>query len=261
MTTTTGKILVAAVALLGFSFTQSDVYADKESKFMGKTIVLKSADNLNIKADIYESERKDSPVILLFHQAGYSRGEYRPIAPKLCKLGFTCIAIDQRSGKGVKGVENDAFKEAQSLKLGTSYTDALPDLETALRYAQKEYPSRKIIVWGSSYSAALSLIMGSMYPESIAAIITFSPGEYFKYNEKEIKDYAKSIHCPIFITSAKDEYDQWKAIFEIIPSKDKHYFIPNGKGVHGSKALWDANANNEEYWTALKKFLDRFIQK
>lgn len=260
MTTTTGRILVATAALLGFSFTPSGMNPDQNPKLMDKTVVLKSADNLSLKADVYESDRKDAPVILLFHQAGYSRGEYRPIAPKLCKLGFTCIAIDQRSGKGVNGVENEAFKEAQSLKLGTTYTDALPDLETALRYAQKEYPSRRILVWGSSYSAALSIVMGSRYPDAISAIVLFSPGEYFKYNEKEITEYAKSIRCPIFITSAKDEYDQWKAIFEAIPSTDKHRFIPSANGVHGSKALWDANSNSKEYWNAVTNFLARFTK-
>jgi len=247
---------LAAVGLLCCSFTPSNENAEKVLPFTGKTVVLKSTDKLNIKADIYEASDKHAPVILLFHQAGYSRGEYRPIAPKLNQLGFTCIAIDQRSGKEVNGVVNEANSMAKQLGLQTAYADAMPDLETALSYAQKQYPSRKIIIWGSSYSAALSLVLTSKHPESISALITFSPGEYFKFDGKEIAAYAKLIRCPVLITSAKNEYESWKTIYEAIPSKGKQSFVPQGDGVHGSKALWEANANNQEYWSAVKKFLD-----
>ena len=52
-----------------------------------------SRDSLLIFADIYE--RKDSkPTILLCHQAGFSRGEYREIAFRIGSIGFSSIAID-----------------------------------------------------------------------------------------------------------------------------------------------------------------------
>jgi hypothetical protein len=41
---------------------------------------------------------KSQPYILLSHQAGSNRAEYAPIAPRLVKPGFNCLAIDQRSG-------------------------------------------------------------------------------------------------------------------------------------------------------------------
>lgn len=221
------------------------------------TAVLKSAGGLSIKADIYQPKKSNSnsPVVLMFHQAGYSRGEYRPIAPTLSEKGFICISIDQRSGKEVNGVTNEANREAQRLKLGTSYVDALADLETALHYAQQEYKGHPIVVWGSSYSASLSVVLVSLHPKTISALVLFSPGEYFTYRGKAIEHYAKSVRCPVFITSAKDEHDAWKKIFDAISSEQKEYLVPQEMGVHGSKALWKENPNSAEYWNALLKFL------
>lgn len=224
-------------------------------EFKGKTFLINSSDGLKIKADIYESEDKKGPVILLFHQAGFSRGEYRETAPKLNDLGFNCIAIDQRSGKGVNGVENGAFLDASKKGLGTKYPDAFPDMEAALKFARIKYPSNKIIVWGSSYSASLVFVLAQKYPKKISAVIAFSPGEYFKFEDKKIENYAKEIDCPVFITSAKPEHKYWKDIYAGIPGKNKYFFIWEVKGVHGSRALWKVNESNKNYWDALKKFL------
>ena len=38
--------------------------------------------------------------IVMFHQAGWSRGEYREIAPKLVAKGYRVLAVDQRAGRG-----------------------------------------------------------------------------------------------------------------------------------------------------------------
>ena len=58
----------------------------------------KAADNLEITADWYSIPDSTAPIIILYHQAGWSRGEYIEIAPKLNAMGFQCLAVDQRSG-------------------------------------------------------------------------------------------------------------------------------------------------------------------
>lgn len=108
---------------------------EKNLKFEGKTINIKSQDGLRIKADIYKIDAS-APYILLFHQANFSRGAYREIAPKLNKMGFNCIAIDQRSGKEINGVHNETYLNAKAQHKNTEYTDALLDLESTLQYAQ-----------------------------------------------------------------------------------------------------------------------------
>ena len=200
------------------------------------------------------TSQDDAPFIILYHQAGYSRGEYRQIAPKLNKLGFNCMAIDQRSGKEVNGVINQTNIEAEKLNKPTQYIDAIPDLEAAYLYVKYKLKPNKIIIWGSSYSAAIMFYLGSAHYNGVNGILAFSPGEYFKINGKEIKSYSSKVKCPVFITSAKNEYDQWKGIYNPIKST-KSSFLPKNIGKHGSKALWSDNNGHEEYWNAVTNFL------
>lgn len=248
--------LTSIIAAIGFFFIISNCAESQE--FSGKTIQLKSADNIVINADIYVSNNDAAPVLLLFHQAGYSRGEYRPIAPKLNELGFTCIAIDQRSGKEVNGIKNEAFQQAEKMGLPTHYSDAVPDLKTLIEFAIEKYPDRKLIIWGSSYSASLTFVLGSEFQEKLSGIIAFSPGEYFTLNDKKISQYAAEIKLPVFITSSGKEKDLCTPIFDTIPSNDKNYYLPDFEGQHGSKALWEKNTGHEKYWSELKMFLAKF---
>lgn len=253
-------IIIAAIALIAIFtpvFMIMNENKKSEIKIERKTIEIESSEGLTIKADIYETKNSSDPLILLFHQAGYSRGEYRSIAPILNELGFACIAIDQRSGREVNSVVNETNIQAIEKGLPTNYVDALPDLEATLKYAKSHFPNRKIVIWGSSYSASLVFILGSRYKSDIQVIISFSPGEYFEYENSQIQDYAKVVDCPVFITSAKSEYKYWKSIYEYIKSPLKASFVPNNEGYHGSRALWKTNPGNEEYWNALSLFLNK----
>jgi len=241
-------------ALIGLLMSQSGKTIEP---FNGKTLIIRTVDGLDIKADFYENADTSCPIILLFHQAGYSRGEYRQIAPKLNHLGFACIAIDQRSGKEVNGIENETFIQANNKKYKTEHVEALTDLKATIDFAISHYKNRKIILWGSSYSASLVFILGKEYKNKVSGIIAFSPGEYFRYEGLKIEDYAKEIECPVFITSKKDEQEAWISIFQNVKSTEKYYFLPQFTGQHGSKALWDTNEGNEKYWTALTAFLDK----
>lgn len=233
---------------IGFSQIKSD--------FKGKTIHFTASDGINITGDLYMTAETDAPLIILYHQAGYSRGEYRSIAPKLNELGFNCLAIDQRSGKEVNGVINETYKEAIKNNMPTQYIDAIPDIEAAYLYVKHGIKPEKIIIWGSSYSAAIMFFLGSAHHDNIDGILAFSPGEYFKINGKEIKTYAPRVKCPVFITSTKNEYKNWKGIYNAL-KKDKHFFLPKENGKHGSKALWSNNEDHQEYWIAVTEFLQK----
>lgn len=223
--------------------------------FKGQKLSFKTEDNVLVTADLYELEDKEAPLILLFHQAGFSRGEYREIAPLLNKEGFRCLAIDQRSGKAVNGVPNETNKEAIKQGKPTQYPDAIPDLEAALQYAKKELSASKIIIWGSSYSSSLVFYLASQHPKDIAAVVSCSPGEYFTVEGKSVADFAKKVTCPVFITSAKNEQRQWQAIYDAIPSTEKTFFLPEQNGFHGSKALWESKEGHEAYRASIFKFL------
>lgn len=216
---------------------------------------LVSKDGVKITADLYKVENHRG-LILLFHQAGFSRGEYLPIIPKLTKMGFSCLSIDQRSGDKVNNVVNLTHLEAKKQEKPTQYTDAIPDIDASIQYALKNLGQEEFIYWGSSYSAALSFYFGSKYPKHISGIIAFSPGEYFEVSEKGIPYYAAQVKCPVFISSAKSENKNWQGIFDALPG-DKYFYIPDQEGYHGSRALWPEKDGHQEVWTELVKFLNK----
>ncbi len=223
-----------------------------------KTVTFKTKDAITVTGDLYLNEDFDEkPFILLCHQAGFSRGEYLEIAPKLNKMGFNCLAIDQRSGKGVNEVENQTNLAAKAKKLPTQYPDALPDVIAGLDYIKENFSPSKTILWGSSYSASLTFIVGSQYKDKVDAILAFAPGEYFKFDDKKIEDFAKDVEVPVFITSAKKELPNWEKIFKQVASIEKYQFLPKTEGVHGSRALWEKQAEHKEYWEAVKAFLEK----
>ncbi len=210
-------------------------------------------------ADLYASEGASS-LILLFHQAGWSRGEYREIAPKLTALGYRVMAVDQRSGKGIGGVVNETAKRATKKGLGTDYLDAYPDLEAALAYAHESLDASRVIVWGSSYSASLVLRLAAEHPERVSAVLAFSPGEYFKAQRgpSYVEGLAKRVKQPLFVTSSKRERPQVEPIFDASPSKKKILFTPASTGQHGSRALWEKWPDHDVYWAAVKGFLGEY---
>ena len=224
-----------------------------------QTITFKATDGIEITADTYFSHSEDSPLILLFHQAGWSRGEYKEIAPKLNQLGYNCIAFDQRSGGEVNGVVNQTHKRAEEQQKGTNYADALVDISSAIDYAKSNFKDAKqLIIWGSSYSSALVLKLAGDRGD-VDAVLAFSPGEYFKKFGKPkdwIQQSAQHISVPVFITSMKLEKKMWWQIAEAIPSDHLAYFLPKSVGKHGSRALWSKFDSSEAYWEKVKEFLE-----
>lgn len=250
-----GPLVLAIV--LGFGFLC--VHAETGWSAKAKAVRLAAEDGLEVTGDLYLA-RKDpkTPMIILCHQAGWSRGEYREIAPKLNSLGFNCLAIDQRSGKGVNGVNNETASRAKAADKGTEFVDAIADIRGAVKHCRKKLAKGKLILWGSSYSAALVLRLAGKHPDLVDGVLSFAPGEYFRGGNRSktwIREGAEGLKCPVFVTSARNEHANWKAIFEAIPSKTKVAFLPKAAGQHGSRALWEKFDEHKEYWVAVRDFL------
>lgn len=241
--------------IIGFLIISSSLTAQKS------TITFQSEDGVLITADLYLAHEDSAPFILLCHQAGWSRGEYLEIAPKLNALGFNCMAIDQRSGHEVNNIINQTKLAAEEAKKETLYHQAIPDMMAAINFVKKNYSTNNFILWGSSYSSALSLKLGGEHLDLIDGILAFSPGEYFgRYGlgTDYITKSAKNISQPVFITSAKREYSNWKEIYAAIPSVNKVMFLPETEGNHGSRALWEKFEDHKAYWGAVESFLTQF---
>lgn len=256
------KIAGMFAAAMSVSFIADLHIASGQDSRTFQQIGFDSEDGLEITADIYwKHDDKSKPFIVLCHQAGWSRGEYREIAPKLNEMGFNCMAIDQRSGGEINGVANKTVQRAEKSKKATGYVDAEQDMIAALKYAKKNHADGKLILWGSSYSSALAIRIAGEHPELVDGTLAFAPGEYFRRFGKPadwIATSAKKIETPIFITSAKKEAGGWNSIFEAVGGDKKVKFVPQTAGNHGSKALWEKFDDNGAYWKATGSFLKNF---
>ena len=226
-----------------------------------KSVDFATAGGIRAHADIYDSASRSATWIVLFHQAGWSRGEYREIAPKLANAGYRVMAVDQRSGRAVNGVRNETHhRAAKKRKLGTGYLDAYADLQAALSYARGKLGAKRVVVWGSSYSASLVFRLAAEHANDIAAVVAFSPGEYFERRGKDyVETFAKRVTQPLFVTSSKAERPQVQPIFDAAPSDKKILFTPASRGQHGSRALWERWPDHDVYWAAVNGFLATYV--
>lgn len=217
-------------------------------------VTLNAADGTKVFGEYYGDADKAKPVILLFHQASSNAGEYATIAPRLNALGFNALALDQRSGGPGWGRDNQT---AKAVRGDPGFEQALPDLEAALDWAKADGRSGRAIIWGSSYSASLVFLLAAKHPERIAAVLAFSPGEYFG-GRGTVRTAAAKVSAPIFVSSASDpgEIAEAKTIIDASPAKVKVQYRPRA-GTHGSSSLRaDRNPSGAaENWQAVEAFL------
>lgn len=210
-------------------------------------------DGLKITADLYETNTSN-PYILLFHQAGYSRGEYRQTANKILKFGYNCLAVDLRFGGEVNYIQNHTALLAVQQGYSVDYLSSQKDIEAAIKWV-KERSEKQVVLLGSSFSASVSLLVAKNNPD-VKAVILFSPGEYFT-PERMIQTEIKGFEKPIFAASSQRENTYVVELLSNVPSLNKTIFAPKTGGEHGSKSLWTSNPNNQEYWLALTMFFSK----
>lgn len=220
--------------------------------FAQETVTFKAKDGLTITANLYEIDSV-YPYVLLFHQAGYSKGEYKEIAIKLLKLKYNVLAVDLRSGGPINYSANVTASLADKEGYPNTYIDARQDIVAAINYAFIRSNTQPVVIFGSSYSASLCLLEGKTN-EKVKAVIAFSPGEYFQPQivlQEELIGYKKKV----FIASSDAEYKYTKQILSGVEEKYKTVFAPSeNAGKHGAKALWSDCDANKEYWLNLFLF-------
>lgn len=223
-----------------------------------QTVSFLSSDGVTVTADHYVVSTQN-PYLILLHQAGYSRGEYRETAPKLANLGFNCLAVDLRSGNEVNFIKNETAIDAKNKELPTEYINAITDIKAAIEYVSNR-TNKPIILVGSSYSASLALIEATENFR-VKAVVAFSPGEYFGDSLK-VKKSTESLYAPVLALSSRLEYKDMELMLSHINKKHLNLFRPsNGEGTHGSRALWERNPTSNEYWMALTQFFSQLKLK
>ncbi len=219
-----------------------------------QTVRFTAADGVEITADHYVISTQ-KPYLILLHQEGLSRGEYREIAPKLANLGFNCLSIDLRMGDESNFVKNQTFIDAQSKAIPVSMVDVQKDIQAAIDFvaARSQQP---IILIGSSYSASLALIEATKNFK-VKAVVAFSPKEFLNEN-LSVKDSINNIYVPILALSTRLEYSEMSELLRDVRKKHLTLFKPSqGEGAHGVQALWASNPNSKEYWMVLTQFFSQ----
>ena len=216
------------------------------------SVTITAEDGLEITADYYPNS-KATTLIILCHQAGYSRGEYSKIAPRLVDSGFACLSIDQRSGKLANEVFNETAKRAEAKGMSTNYIDSKADIIAAVDYI-KANTDKKIILWGSSYSASLALMVGAENV-NVEKVVAFSPGEYLD-NQDRVGSSITNLGKPVFITGGSEEYDMIVKPLESALPKGNVTALKQGiNSDHGSKTLWNNTGNAQNVWAEVVAFL------
>ena len=215
-------------------------------------VTFTAEDGIEITADKY-LENEEYPYILLFHQAGSSRGEFNDIAERFLKLRYNCLAVDLRSGDNSNFVKNETAQNAGGQHSTVSFLDAGQDIRAAIDFAWGLNPS-EVILLGSSYSASLVMLEGEKNPK-VKAVIAFSPGEYFG-DGLRMEEVLDTISKPLFIAVTEYEEPYVIQMMSNVPPDGYTLFRPQDQGIHGARALWGDNPSKDEYWLALLLFIN-----
>lgn len=215
----------------------------------GTPLTLQAADGVNVFGTLTRAAADNDKLILLFHQARANRHEYDAVVLAMTTLGFDSLAIDQRSGGDLFGGHNQTVA-----KLGKSadYLDAMSDLAAALAWARAHHYQR-IVTVGSSYSAALVIVLAAQHPDEISAVASFSPGEYFK-DKNLIKNAAGKVRVPLYITTGPDEEANVAEVLSKAHGNNITRYQP-AAGVHGASTLVESR-DPKGHEANMKSFLD-----
>ena len=116
---------------------------------------------------------------------------------------------------------------------------------------------KPVILLGSSYSAALALLIASE-TDTVKAVIAFNLGEYLK--GVNVADEIKTLDRPVYATSANNEIEQTETILKNVKPTFVTQFKPEEKGFHGSKILWESVKGYEKHWEKLTEFIEDIEQ-
>jgi len=220
-------------------------------KYPAKKVEFKTPDDRIVVGNLYDIG-VNKPVILLGHQAGTNKYEYADIAPKLNAMGFNALAIDLTGGGIFAAHNNETLDRGTDVSNDGQLTQrrTAQEMNAAVDYLHKIY-NQKVIVWGSSLSANFAFIVAARN-ENVKAVISFSG------LANQLSRVLPQIEIPIFMTSSREEVSRVVTLLKDLPQKkDLVHFVPKSEGDHGSKVLWNGQPYAEEYWVAVKAFLNK----
>ena len=226
-------------------------------------VEIETADEARLFADVHLVEAgKSAPLILLFHQASANgRAEYASHIPRLLDAGYNVIVVDQRSGGDRFGGANRTV-EARGGQ-NTDYCDVFPDLEAVLQYAVDNEFSGPRFAWGSSYSAALVIMLGVDHAEALAGILAFSPASGAPMGDCQPNELFAKLSIPALILrpGREAEIESVQKQMKIIREAGLQVYVA-ANGVHGSSMLVAERVEGdvEAHWKVVLQFLQETVE-
>ncbi len=236
-------ILTAGIAL----GSPSALAYNGSEKQISAPIEVVTPDGVTVYGEPYFGDLgKDTPLVLLFHQAGANgRGEYASIAKWLNENGIRAIAWDQRSGGDRFGSANRAVA---SLPEGveTGYCEVYPDLQAAIDYVERHSLSDHVFAWGSSYSAALVFQLAAKNPDKLSGVLAFSPAAGGPLRACRARDWISEVTAETFVLRPASEMarESSQEQRDILSAAGADFFVAEN-GVHGSSMLVDDRTNHD----------------
>ena len=244
--------LVCAAAVLFFGSQLSrPAIAQQEISFL-------AADSVRVVAHLFSegADETDRPLIVAFHQAGSNgRGEYAPIADRLLAEGYDLLAVDQRSGGERFGSEN---LTVAGIGESSDYCAAIPDLRAAVNAARDLRPGVPLVIWGSSYSAALVLRVAAEAPPGVVAVLAFSPASGGPMADCRAEEVSDRITIPVLVTRPASEMEHESVTDQAALFRNQgHSLYVSDPGTHGSSMLVAERVEGdvEATWRVVLDFL------
>jgi len=247
--------------LIVLTFLSSCSSKEKIKTTTPKQVNITTSDSIKLFGDLYH-KNKSSKSILLFHQGGSNvRGEYRRIMPYLLNRDYNILAVDLRLGGQTYGSYNRTLAELKDYNPFVDeygYCDAYNNLEASLEYLIDEGYNNDIIVWGSSFSAALAIQLAAKRGNDISKVLAFSPPSSSAMQDCKPIKYFQEVKIPTLIIRPKSEADRETVLIQIDSAKKyniRTYVASNG--VHGSSILDSVRvgSSTEASWREINAFL------
>ena len=115
-------------------------------------------------------------IVQISHGVGEHAGRYQSIAKLLQNEGYVVYANDHRAhGKSAKNNDHLGFYDGDDY-----FSDAVDDMRKLTEIIKKEYPNKKIILFGHSMGSLLSREYITIYGDDLEALIIFGTADFMK---------------------------------------------------------------------------------
>jgi dienelactone hydrolase len=221
---------------------------------------LQADDGVTVTSDVYTPVSARVGCVLLMHQSGGSRGEYRVIGPQLAAHGWLALAADLRFGRQDRstGIPNETGQrvgtpaildrnDAEARRALVRASRA--DVEASLAHLTAA-GCRDVVLWGSSATTIQALQRAKDDPRIRAAIL-FSPGEYLRDDPEAMRTIARQLRRPILVVHGREEAELALPVAEAIPAALRTVHASD-LGAHGSAILVEDGGA----WKPVRDFLD-----